>query len=720
LTDFFKHLIHEFSLPLSNPVLIFSLILLIILLSPLLLKKINVPGVIGLIIAGVIIGPNGLNFLEKNSAIELFSTIGLLYIMFIAGLELDMNEFRSNRNKSLWFGLFTFVVPLSVAYPVCKYLLGYDFNTSLLTASMLATHTLVAYPIVSRLGISKHQAVAITVGGTVLADTAALVILAVILGNAQGGLTQTFFIQLGVSLTVFSAIMFLVVPRIAIWFFRKLESEKYAQYIFVLSVVFFSAFLAEVAGVEPIIGAFVAGLALNRLIPHTSALMNRIEFIGNSLFIPFFLISVGMLVDLSVFLASPKALMITAALLAAAILGKWLPAWLAQLFFGYSGTERKLIFGLSSARAAATLAIVLVGYEHGMLDENILNATVALILLTCIVSSFATEKAARKIVVDSRGEGVTKRVGSKLIDEHILLPVANMANVGRLMQMCILIKNKTSNNPISLLTVVSNNQEAEAKIMKAKSELEEFVKEATVTETNVNVMATIDHNVPSGIGRTAKEIVATTIVLGWPGQEGIISSLTDDTLGSIVSSTDKTTVICRVEQPVFIHKRLVLTLPPLAEYEFGYKLWVNKVASLSRELSLPITVYCDERSGKLLKEQLKQMKLQIIHHPKLYENWHDFEQIITDVKPHDLLVVVSSRKKSTSYTRMMKQLPIKLEQAFRQNNLLMIYPERHYHDIATEHYEDFTAENLEKGIETIQNIGKGLKWYFRRGKGGKK
>lgn len=720
MTDFFKHLIHEFSLPLSNPVLIFSLILLIILLSPLLLKKINVPGVIGLIIAGVIIGPNGLNFLEKNSAIELFSTIGLLYIMFIAGLELDMNEFRSNRNKSLWFGLFTFVVPLSVAYPVCKYLLGYDFNTSLLTASMLATHTLVAYPIVSRLGISKHQAVAITVGGTVLADTAALVILAVILGNAQGGLTQTFFIQLGVSLTVFSAIMFLVVPRIAIWFFRKLESEKYAQYIFVLSVVFFSAFLAEVAGVEPIIGAFVAGLALNRLIPHTSALMNRIEFIGNSLFIPFFLISVGMLVDLSVFLASPKALMITAALLAAAILGKWLPAWLAQLFFGYSGTERKLIFGLSSARAAATLAIVLVGYEHGMLDENILNATVALILLTCIVSSFATEKAARKIVVDSRGEGVTKRVGSKLIDEHILLPVANMANVGRLMQMCILIKNKTSNNPISLLTVVSNNQEAEAKIMKAKSELEEFVKEATVTETNVNVMATIDHNVPSGIGRTAKEIVATTIVLGWPGQEGIISSLTDDTLGSIVSSTDKTTVICRVEQPVFIHKRLVLTLPPLAEYEFGYKLWVNKVASLSRELSLPITVYCDERSGKLLKEQLKQMKLQIIHHPKLYENWHDFEQIITDVKPHDLLVVVSSRKKSTSYTRMMKQLPIKLEQAFRQNNLLMIYPERHYHDIATEHYEDFTAENLEKGIETIQNIGKGLKWYFRRGKGGKK
>ena len=308
MKDFFEHLGHEFELPLANPVLIFSLILFIILLSPILLRKLNIPGIIGLIISGVVIGPFGLNILEKNSAIDLFSTIGLLYIMFIAGLELDMNEFKSNKNKSLVFGFFTFIFPLAIGFPVCYFFLEYDFNASFLTSSMFATHTLVAYPIVSKLGVSKNQAVAITVGGTILTDTAVLIILAVIMGNSQGNLNMAFWIRLGISLSVFSAIMFRIIPRIANWFFRKLESEKHSHYIFVLSIVFFAAFLAELAGVEPIIGAFVAGLALNKLIPHSSALMNRIQFIGNSLFIPFFLISVGMLVDVSVILNGQTAL----------------------------------------------------------------------------------------------------------------------------------------------------------------------------------------------------------------------------------------------------------------------------------------------------------------------------------------------------------------------------------------------------------------------------
>jgi Kef-type K+ transport system membrane component KefB len=378
MIEFFQHLLHEFEIPLKNPVLIFSLILFIILLSPILLRKLNIPGIIGLIISGVIIGPHGLNILAKNSAVDLFSTIGLLYIMFIAGLELDLNEFKANKNKSLLFGLFTFIIPLSIGFPVCHYLLGYDFNASFLTASMFATHTLVAYPIVSKFGVSKNQAVAITVGGTILTDTAVLIILAVIIGKSKGSLDQEFWIRLGVSLAIFSAIMFLIIPRIAKWFFRKLESEKHSHYIFVLSVVFFAAFLAEVAGVEAIIGAFVAGLALNKLIPHSSALMNRIEFIGNSLFIPFFLISVGMLVDVSVIMNGPTAIIIALTLSAVAIFGKWIAALFTQLIFKYTGAQRQLIFGLSGAHAAATLAVILVGYNNNIIDENILNGTIIL------------------------------------------------------------------------------------------------------------------------------------------------------------------------------------------------------------------------------------------------------------------------------------------------------------------------------------------------------
>ena len=409
MLDFFNKLAEEFVLPLENPILVFSLVLFIILLSPIVLKRFSIPGIIGLIIAGVIIGPYGFNMVKKES-IELFSTLGLLYIMFIAGLELDLNEFKANKYKSLLFGIFTFIFPLSIGFPVCHYLLGYDFNASLLTASMFATHTLVAYPIVSKLGVSKNQAVAVTVGGTILTDTAVLIILAVVMGKSQGSLNQEFWIKLGVSFVIFTAIMFLLIPRIAKWFFRKLESEKHSHYIFVLSVVFFAAFLAEVAGLEPIIGAFAAGLALNKLIPNSSALMNRIEFMGNSLFIPFFLISVGMIVDVRVILSGPMAIIIAVTLSVVAIASKWIAALFTQLIFRYSKLQRQLIFGLSSSHAAATLAVILVGYRAKIIDDNILNGTIILILITCIVASFVTEKAAKQLVVQSDSEetNVTK------------------------------------------------------------------------------------------------------------------------------------------------------------------------------------------------------------------------------------------------------------------------------------------------------------------------
>ena len=297
-----------------------------------------------------------------------------------------------------------------LGFPICHYGLGMSITASLLTASMFATHTLVAYPIVSKFGINKKSAVAITVGGTILTDTAVLILLAVITGAAKGELSVDFWIRLLTSLTIFSLIMFLIIPRIARWFLSKLESEKTSHYIFVLSIVFFAAFLAEVAGIEHIIGAFVAGLVLNKLIPHTSALMNRIEFIGNALFIPFFLISVGMIVDLRVLFQGNMALITAAVLTSFAVASKWLAAWVTQLIYKMTRSERQIIFGLSTAHAAATLAIIIVGYNtiigtlpNGdpirLLDENILNATVILILVTCMFASFATENAGRKIQI---------------------------------------------------------------------------------------------------------------------------------------------------------------------------------------------------------------------------------------------------------------------------------------------------------------------------------
>ncbi|MCB0603442.1 MAG: cation:proton antiporter [Saprospiraceae bacterium] len=713
MLDYFQSLMHEFELPLKNPVLVFSLVLLIILLSPILLKKLNIPGIIGLILSGVLVGPHGLNLLAKNSAVDLFSTIGLLYIMFIAGLELDLNEFKANRNKSIAFGFFTFSIPLMLGYPVVYYLLGYDFNASFLTASMFATHTLVAYPIVSKLGVAKNQAVAITVGGTILTDTAVLIILAVIMENSKGTLNQEFWIRLSISLVIFSAIMFLLIPRIAKWFFRKLESEKHSHYIFVLAVVFFAAFLAEIAGIEAIIGAFVAGLALNKLIPHSSALMNRIEFIGNSLFIPFFLISVGMLVDIRVIMSGPMALIIAGTLTVVAIAGKWLAAAVTQLIFKYTGAQRQLIFGLSGAHAAATLAVILVGFNAGVIDENILNGTIILILFTCIIASFATEKAAKKIIKESEGDDFEVIIPSEMEDEHILLPIANVENIEKLLEFSIYLKDKKSVNPISILSVVSNNDEAEINMLKARSKLESFVKQASAFETKVNIIATIDYNVASGIARIAKEIMADIIVLGWPRKVGLIDKIVGEKVNSVLNNTDKSAYLCHLERPLELHKRIVVVTPPLAEHEKGFEHWLIKVSKLAQEFTLNVDFYCDTITEKAIGKAIQHLKLNGTFQFKLFTDWEEFLILAREINKDDLFILISARHGAPSHMNVLDNLPNKLEKHFVSYSRIIIYPQLYNQNHVIERFEDISAEPLTKGIETIQRIGKRIGGMFK-------
>jgi len=714
IIEFFKHFISEFDLPLKSPVLVFSLVLFIILLSPIILRKLNIPGIIGLIISGVIIGPHGLNILEKSSAVDLFSTIGLLYIMFIAGLELDMNEFKANKYKSLLFGVYTFIIPLAIGFPVCHYLLGYNFNTSFLTASMFATHTLVAYPIVSKLGVSKNQAVAITVGGTVLTDTAVLIILAVIIGNSTGTLNQEFWIRMGISLTVFSLIMFLIIPRIAKWFFRKLESEKHSHYIFVLSVVFFAAFLSEVARIEPIIGAFVAGLALNKLIPHSSALMNRIEFIGNSLFIPFFLISVGMLVNVHVILNGPTALIVAGTLTVVALIGKWLASLLTQLSFRYSTSQRQLIFGLSGAHAAATLAIILVGYNNHIIDENILNGTIILILITCVIASFVTEKASKKIIIEMNDDTDETNHSTSTSNEHILLPIANVDHFQNLLEFATLIKDKRSANPVSILTVVSNNEEAEKNILKARKKLEEFVKQASASETKVNIVTTIDYNPASGIARISKEIMSNMIVLGWPRKTGFVDRLIGRKVDSILNNTDKAIFVCDIEKPLILTKRIVIAAPPHSEHENGFNQWLNKMAKLAQELSIPIAMYCNEATKRFITNQFKKRKLTASITFINFEDWDDFLILSRDIHDVDLFVLISARKGAASHMPVLEGLPSKLEKHFANNSRIIVYPEQFSQNHIIERFEDINAEPLNIGIETIQKIGKGIGNIFKK------
>ena len=420
--------IHNLSLPLEDPVLKFLVVLIIILSAPLLLNKIKVPHLLGLIIAGAIIGPNGFNVLSRDSSIVVTGTTGLLYIMFLAGLEIDMGDFKKNKWKSLTFGLYTFIVPFVLGFVGAYYLLGFSLLTSVLFASLFSSHTLIAYPLVSKLGVAKNLAVNITVGGTMITDVLALLVLAVVVGMSQGEVGSEFWIKLSGSVLAFGLVVLLIFPIIGRWFFKKVD-DKISQYIFVLVMIYLAALLAELAGVEAIIGAFLAGLALNRLIPHTSSLMNRVEFVGNAIFIPFFLISVGMLIDFTVFFKSWETIQVASVMLVASILGKYVAAVLTQKTFRLTKHEGKLIFGLSSASAAATLAAVMVGYniilsesESGepirLLNEHVLNGSILLILISCTISSFISMASAEKIAEAENEDTLT---GNNHEQENILL-----------------------------------------------------------------------------------------------------------------------------------------------------------------------------------------------------------------------------------------------------------------------------------------------------------
>ncbi len=711
MDHFVKHLISEFGLPLTNPVLVFSLLLFIILLSPIVLRRLRIPGIIGLIISGLIIGPHalgliGYNALQSEGSIKLFSTIGLLYIMFMAGLELDLNQFKKYLNKSLTFGLLTFILPLLLGYPICYYALNLDATASLLVASMFSTHTLVAYPIISKYGLAKHSSVAITVGGTILTDTAVLIILAIISSSTEGNLDGAFWLRLITSLTIFSIIMFYGIPKIARWFFSKLDSEKSSQYIFVLSVVFFAAFLAEVAGVEHIIGAFVAGLVLNRLIPHNSILMNRIDFIGNSLFIPFFLIYVGMVVDYRAFLQGTWPLVIAGVLTTFAIFSKWLAAFVTQLLFNMSNTERQVIFGLSTSHAAATLAIIMVGYNegNGILDINIVNGTVLLILFTCMTASFVTESAGKKLLIQLNESGEGELNETKLRNQHIMVSMNELKGNESLIDFSLIISDPKVINPISVVSVYPNNEKAEMMIRKSRKSLEDIVKHFSGHESKLNTIATIDYNLSSGIARVSKELVADIVVMNDNRNFNFIQRMVGDERDHLMDVCDKTIFFCHFDKSMVSYTHVVVMAPPLCELENSFAIWVERIFRLAKELNLIIELFSTNATKERFEKIGPANKIEAAIKFNEIEHFED-ALLKYNKNKNDLIITCLARKGAVSYSFEIDGFTGKLEKACPTHDVVFIYPALEI-DSLYANYDDISATPIAAGVETIQKIGR--------------
>jgi Kef-type K+ transport system membrane component KefB len=715
------------SLPLSNPVLIFSLILFIILFAPILLNKLKIPYLIGLIIAGAIIGPNGLNLMLRDSSIILFGTVGLLYIMFLAGLEIDLADFRKNSGKSLVFGLYTFLIPMTIGIITSYYLLEYTLPTSILLASMFASHTLIAYPIISKLGVTKNRAVNIAVGGTLITDTLALLVLAAIVGMSTGIVNQEFWIRLGVSVIAFSAAVMFLFPLIGRWFFKR-NDDNISQYIFVLAMVFLGAFMAEAAGIEAIIGAFLAGLALNRLIPHTSPLMNRVEFVGNALFIPFFLIGVGMLIDYRVFFTDLETIKVAAMMVIAATLSKFIAAWLTQKTFRYTADERRLIFGLSNAQAAATLAAVLVGYNIvlnqseidaaalagivvepvRLLNESILNGTIVMILVTCTIASFVTQKGAQNIALSESADPDQDMKDET--SERLLIPISNIESTDELVHLGVTVKSKNNKNGLYALHLIDSNQSGPESEKIARRILDKAAVSASATDNYMHELLRYDVNIVNGITNVVKEHKITDLILGLSQGKGMSDSFLGNLTEGILLKSNATTLVYKPVQPLATIKRHLVIIPDRAEKEIGFPFWLIKVWNLGRNTGGKLIFYAPEQTLNYIRKI--NSKHPVESEFREFSDWNDFLIISRDVKDDDGLIIIMSRKERLSHQQNMSKVPAYLNKYFQSTNFILVYPMQAGIDDVDN--IDLNNPAMIEPFERLDEIGKTISNLFKR------
>lgn len=667
-------------LPFTDPVLIFALILFIILFSPILLHRIKIPDLIGLIIAGAIIGPNGLHIMERDSSIELFGRVGLLYIMFIAGLEIDMADLKKNCGKSIIFGMYTFLIPMILGCVAGVYVLGFSWPTSVLLASMFASHTLITYPIVSKYGVTKNRSVNVAIGGTVITCVLSLLVLAVVVGMSQGNIDNSFWIRLVTSSLVFIAIVIFAFPVIGRWFFKRCE-DRVAQYIFVLALVFLASFLSKLAGLEDIIGAFLAGLALNRLIPNTSALMNRIGFVGNALFIPFFLIGVGMLIDFRVFTAGWESILVAIVMCVVATLAKYLAAWLGEKSFGYTKDEGRLLFGLSNAQAAATLAAVLVGYNvilgtdaNGepirLLNEAVLNGTIIMILVTCTIASFVTQRSAQNIALNDLAD--TEPEGREHVEEHILIPLNNHESVEELIALGMIIKSPKCKATMTAVSIIKSDGGDASAEKRSQMLLEKAVKAASATDNVLHTLMRYDLNIVNGIRNVAKENKITDIVLGLRSEREISDTFLGKLVDGVLSKCPTTTIAYRPVQPLSTIRRYLVVIPPNAEREVGFPYWLVRVWNVCKHSGCKVKFYSTPAILSILKGVHVKYTIEADFHD--FVDWEDFLIIARDIKQDDGLMIVMSRRNYVSYCKQMTIIPDYLNRYFHMNNCMLVYP----------------------------------------------
>ena len=647
--------------PLEDPIYVFTLALAAFLFAPLIIKRFGQPGIVGIVLVGVAIGPNGIGLVEHVDAIELLGTVGLVYLLFTVGLELNLQGFIRAPEQAALFGLTSFFLPLTVGIVVCMNVLGFDFWPAALLSAVFASHTLLAYPIVNRYDVTQNRAVTAVFGGILFTDTLALTILAIVVGvEVDGGFSPLLLAQVFGSLAILFAVNWFLIPPIARWFFQNLSEESYFEFLFVLVVVFAAGSFAQVLDIDPILGAFVAGVAFNRLISRGGTLINRIEFVGNAFFIPFFLLHVGMLVDVRVILDGLSTIEIAVAIIGTMVITKAAAAGIVATVLDLNASERGVMFGLSTGQAAAALAITLIGFDAGLFGADVLNAVVLMLLVTAVISPWLTERYSREIAlggdVELQGEGIT--------DPRILLPMAPESKHSRkLLEFGFAMKEQFSTNPIHLLAVIRPQWggPTEAHVANVESELADLAEFGDAAEVPVSVETRINHNVASGIVRGITETRADQLIIGWNATRSFGGRLFGNIIDQVLRRTNLPVFVTHFGHPVNTTKRLFVFLPPGIGHHDGFYEGLYAVKNVGENLGTPITVYTFPGDLEQYRRLYDLVEMDVDATFEAVDGWGGFDETLSEnTEENDLVMIVSARKGEIGWHDELAALPNQL------------------------------------------------------------
>ncbi len=663
-----------FSLPFTQPTVIFALVLLLILAAPVVFRRLKIPDVVGLILAGVAVGPYGFHLLERDASFQIFGQVGILYLMFLAAVEIDMYHFKKNLRQGMIFGLLTFIIPAALGMLAAHYAFGAGLTTCLLLASMYSSHTLISYPVVSRFGLQNGKGVILAVSATIVAVLLALITLASVVKLQTTG---TFDVVDILMLLLYTAGYAIVVgfsfPRITRFVFRKI-SDAVAQYIFILALVFIGALLAQVIGLESILGAFYVGLVLNRLIPGRSSLMHHIKFVGNAIFIPYFLIGVGMLINVHVIFNGWTVAWVAVNMVIVALVSKWIAAWMAQKAFRLSATDRRMMFGLTSGKAAATIAATMLGYQYGIINEDIMNGAVLMILVCCLVASVMTERTAIRMRIELTDAEMEAAGVERPEFARQIVAVSNPITAEGLMRLAVFMRSPKNTEPVTVLFV--RNSDDPKSLRAGRYSL----RTAAQAAQEMGVMAVeeerFDLNVVSGLTNMIRQTHATDIVIGFHRKANIVDSFFGQMTDTLLKETLKMVIMSRCFIPISTVRRIVVVAGAKAQYETGFHDWVARVGNLAQQLACKVIFIVTAETSRYIEDIITSDGYGIRRIYQEMTEWDDFILLSGEVGPEDLLVIVGARKGSISYSASQEEIPEFLSKNFASHNLMVVYPEQ--------------------------------------------